>query len=99
MSANKKIKRVLVGIPQGHKHIRTVIEFESGEPLVFREFEMASISRAFIHILTHPLDKAIELLCEHTKGKEGFAPIQLIETNRSSKQIQKELSNIMSEYQ
>ena len=98
MRASTRVKRVLVGIPHNHKHIRTIIEFESGETRVFTESEMANISRSFIHVLTHPLDKAVELQSKQTDGKNGFAHHQSLNTNRKSEEIQKEISTIMSEH-
>ncbi|MHA2059298.1 MAG: hypothetical protein ACW976_00755 [Candidatus Ranarchaeia archaeon] len=97
MRVDKKVKRVLVGIPHKHKHIRTIIEFESGNKIILTEAEMANISRSFFHVLTHPLDKAVELDREHIEGKAGFAPYQLLNTNRPPEEIQNEIVTFLSE--
>ena len=97
MKISSGVKRVLVGFPLKHKHIRTLIEFDSGDIILLNEFEMANIARTFIHILTHPLDKAVELRRKKIEGKEGFALFQLLNTNREQGDIQRDMSNFMSE--
>ncbi len=95
MNMRKRVVRVLIGIPKNRKHIRTIIEFESGEMLIFNEAELSNITRAFIHILTHPLDMAIELKHQEIKGKTGFNSHQLVETTRDPIQILGEMHTLL----
>jgi len=95
MNQGGKVIRVLVGQPEDHKHIRTVLEFDSGEKVILNEADMANIARAFIHVLTHPIDTTRELLLREVTGKPGFASYQLIEGERSDREIRKEISFLM----
>jgi|Deesub1362A_J573_1020465.scaffolds.fasta_scaffold65140_1 hypothetical protein len=94
---NRDIKRVLIGIPKGHKHYRCVIELKAGQTLVLQEASIANIVRAYVIVKTHPQKRAIELQCKELKNKKpGFAEYQLLETERTEEEIQEELGKIIS---
>ncbi|MEW6381024.1 MAG: hypothetical protein AB1611_15650 [bacterium] len=90
---NAEIVRVMVGIPAGHRHLRTVIETSSGEQFLFQEATMANIVRAYTLIKTHPRRKAIELRLERLEDKKPrYAAFQLLETDRDEESISRELA-------
>ena len=93
---NKDVKRVLMGVPKGHKHYRCVIELKDGKFLIFHEAMIANIVRAYVTIKTHPQKQAIELLCKELKDKKpGFATYQLLEAEKNENEILEELEKIL----
>jgi len=94
---NADIKRVLIGIPKGHKHYRCIIELKTGQILVLQEASIANIVRAYVIVKTHPQKQAIELQCKELRDrKPGFAEYQLLEIERTEEKIQEELGKIIS---
>ena len=80
------VKRVLLGIPEGHKHLRAFIELKDGEIIVFQEATIAAIVRGYIEIKTHPVKEAVEFLGKEipeSERKKGFASWQLIESEEN----------------
>ena len=77
---NEDIVRVIAGIPEGHRHLRTTVQLADGTELVFQEASIAAIVRAYIRVKTHPSTTCVELkgkrVAEH---KEGYAEWQLME--------------------
>lgn len=93
---NKDVKRVLMGIPRGHKHHRCAIELKDGKVLIFYEATIANIVRAYVTMKTHPQKQAIELYCKELKNKkQEFATYQLIETEKSENEILEELEGFL----
>jgi hypothetical protein len=95
---NQDIKRVLVGTPKGHKHLRVCIELKNGTSLVFQEATIANISRAYITLKTHPHTRAQELRMKKANKeqlKEGYAEHQLIETSKTHEEIEEELGYLL----
>lgn len=91
--SNEEITRVIVGIPDGHKHLRTVIETSTGEQFLFQEATIANLVRAYITIKTHAQRKAIELRTKRLDdNKPRYAQFQLVETDRDEESISKELA-------
>jgi hypothetical protein len=77
---NEDIKEILVEIPEGHKHIRTVITLQDGSELFFQEAAIANIARAYITVKTHPQKKSVKLKGTHLNEKKaGYADWQLLE--------------------
>lgn len=94
---NQDIKRVLIGVPRGHKHVRVIIELSSGILLIFHEATIANITRAYIGVTTHPQRKAIELICAKLeRRKRGFAEYQLIESSKKEENIINEITKVIS---
>lgn len=94
---NQDIKRVLIGTPKGHKHLRICIELKNETILVFQEATIANISRAYITVKTHPKIRAQELetkAIDEGKLKEGYARHQLIETSKTPEEIEEELETL-----
>lgn len=77
---NEDIKEILVGIPEGHTHIRTKIILQDGTELVFPEAAVANITRAYITVKTHPQKTSVKLKGRQlTEKKTGYAGWQLLE--------------------
>jgi biotin-(acetyl-CoA carboxylase) ligase len=95
---NQDIRRVLIGIPKGHKHLRICIELKNGINLVFQEATIANISRAYITLKTHPRIRAQELetkMANVEQLKEGYTKHQLLETSKTYEEIEEELGNLL----
>ncbi len=91
---NKDVKRVLLGVPQGHQHLRLLLETE-GMGLVLPEATLANLMRAYIGIKTHPQRRALELALQEVEvRKEGYARFQLLETGREDGEIEDELGRL-----
>ncbi|HDI74711.1 MAG: hypothetical protein DRJ52_02725 [Thermoprotei archaeon] len=92
---NSDIKRILMGCPRGHKHIRLVIETED-LTIVFQEATVANIVRAYVTLKTHPTRRAVELqLTRLEKLKEGYAEYQLLEVEKEDREIEKEIYDLL----
>lgn len=77
---NDEITEVLVGAPEGHRHIRTIIRLNDGSEMVLQEASVAAIVRAFVTIKTHPVKENIRLVGRNVDDrKTGFAEWQLME--------------------
>jgi len=95
---NQGIKRVLIGVPKGHKHLRVCIRLKNGENIVFQEATIANISRAYITLKTHPHIRAQELemkIANVEELKQGYAKHQLLETSKVCEEIEKELGDLL----
>ena len=77
---NEDIKEVIVGIPEGHKHIRMKITLQDDTELVFQEAAVANITRAYITVKTHPQKKSVILKGgKLSERKKDYADWQLLE--------------------
>jgi hypothetical protein len=77
---NEDIREITAEIPEGHKHLRTMIVLQDGTELVFQEASIANLVRAYITVKTHPTIKKVTLKGKRlTERKEGYAEWQLIE--------------------
>jgi len=95
---NDEVRRVLIGVPRGHRHLRVVVE-TIDEILVFSEATFSNIVRAFITVLTHPQVKAVELVNRDLRGdrrlKTGYARFQLVESGKADSEVVDEISSIL----
>jgi hypothetical protein len=90
---NEDIKRLVMGTPPGHTHIRTIIETDDGNSFTFQEATIANLVRAYITLKTHPQRKVIEQVQQKVSGrKTGYAGHQLMETETDESSILEELS-------
>ena len=100
---NRDIRKVLLGVPAGHKHFRLAVELADDKVLIFSEAAIANIVRAYICVKTHPIKRAVELkavkLTAHPELKKGYSEYQLLETSRDEEEIVKELSELIAESQ
>lgn len=97
---NEDVSRVLIGVPEGHKHLRICLELKNARTLVFQEATVANILRAYTTIKTHPSVRARELKMKTLTAeqpKEDYATHQLLETPKKDEKIQKELSELLRE--
>ena len=95
MFRNEDVKRVLMGVPKEHRHIRTIVEIRD-ELIVLQEATIAAMVRAFITLKTHPSLDVVELVkraCENRKT--GYAKDQLLESDRASEEVILELTRII----
>ncbi|QWV94594.1 hypothetical protein KP004_05260 [Geomonas oryzisoli] len=77
---NEDVVQVLVGIPEGHRHVRTTIRFADGRSVTFQEATVAAIVRAYITVKTDPVKDAVELTGRRVEDrKAGYAEWQLLE--------------------
>ncbi|MGA1843611.1 MAG: hypothetical protein ACMUIS_03505, partial [bacterium] len=84
--SNADIVRIAVGVPDGHRHIRTIIETTEGDAFVLQEATIAGIVRAYTLVTTHPQRKAIELKqTPLTERKHGYAEPQWMETEQDER--------------
>ena len=97
MFRNEDVHRVLMGVPQEHRHIRTVLDARD-DVVILQEVTIASIVRAFITLKTHPTLCGIELVQRsYDERKEGYAKHQLVESEKGSEDVVSELSQIVKE--
>jgi hypothetical protein len=90
---NRHVSRVLVGVPDGHQHIRARIETAGGDVITLQEATLAAIARAYLTISTHPTRNAVELRATRVPDrKDGFAEFQLIETDSEEQLLRAELA-------
>ncbi|MDI3525318.1 MAG: hypothetical protein PWP60_504 [Candidatus Atribacteria bacterium] len=81
---NEDVQKIIVEIPENHKHIRTTIVLSNGIELVFQEATIANLVRAFLTLKTHPFSTKITLVGRKVSGqKEGYAEWQLLEIDQS----------------
>lgn len=92
---NKDISRVLIGAPNSHKHLRTIIETPH-ERFIFQEATIANIVRAYITIKTHQTPFSIQRITATKAVKEGYARYQLLESGKTSKQVQNEVTQLIT---
>ncbi len=79
---NRDIEEVLIGAPEGHRHLRVAVKTTQGT-FVLQEATLANLVRAYVTLKTHPVQRAMRLKrCELKDRKSGFAPDQLMETGR-----------------
>ena len=90
---NEDIRRVVVAIPEGHRHVRTIIETSKGETFTFQEATIAGIVRAYVDIKTHPEIHAVELVRrEIPDRKKGYTRHQLLETDADEGALRREIA-------
>lgn len=80
--ANEAIEAIEMGVPEGHRHLRTILRLEGGEELELQEATVANLVRAYVTLKTHPQRQRVRLVGRRlaaTEGKEGFADWQLLE--------------------
>ncbi len=92
---NRDVKKVLIGVPEGHKHARTVIVLRDGSKLILQEATMENLARAAVEVEMHPLRRAISLSARELGGeerKEGYDRYQLLEDDRPEEDIIREIT-------
>ncbi len=90
---NRSVQRVVVGVPEGHAHVRARIETATGDVITLQEATLAALCRAFVDVSTHPRRHAVELISAPvTDGKAGFAQWQLLEAATAEEELRRELA-------
>jgi len=97
---NEDIRRVLMGVPKAHRHLRALIETKNGTFYVFQEATVANMVRAYVTLKTHPSIYGIELINKEYDGnlKEGYAKSQLIESRKNSQKVIEEMDKLFREF-
>jgi len=99
---NEDVEKVLMGVPEGHKHLRVCVKLKTGTILIFQEATIANMSRAYVTLKTHPSIETQELVMRtltEEQRKEEYAAHQLIETSKASSKTKKELKKILEKGQ
>ena len=92
---NRHVARVVVGIPEGHEHIRARIESDGGDVITLQEATLAALVRAYLSVSTHPQRKAVELRSMAVEeSKQGFAMHQLMEVPSEEGSLRVELATV-----
>jgi hypothetical protein len=95
---NRHVARVVVGIPEGHEHIRARIESDGGDVITLQEATLAALVRAYLSVSTHPQRKAVELRSMAVEeSKQGFAMHQLMEVPSDEGGLRAELASVPRE--
>ena len=95
---NEDVNRILVGVPEGHKHLRLSMKLRNGLVLIFQEATIANISRVYTTLKTHPSIRAQELEMRTLTAdlrKDGYAVHQLLETPRKNEEVERELKELL----
>ena len=95
---NEDLDKVLVGVPEGHKHLRVCMKLKNGLVLVFQEATIANILRAYISVKTHPSVRTQELQMKTLAAelrKEGYAAHQLLEVPKENEDMERELKSFL----
>ena len=95
---NEDVNKILVGVPEGHKHLRISIKLKNGLVLIFQEATIANILRVYTTVKTHPSIRAQELEMKTLTAdlrKEGYAVHQLLETPRKNDEVERELKELI----
>ena len=95
---NEDMDKVLVGVPEGHKHLRVCMKLKNGLVLVFQETTIANILRAYTTVKTHPRVRTQELQMKTLAAelrKEGYAAHQLLEVPKENEDMERELKSFL----
>ena len=95
---NEDVNRILVGVPEGHKHLRLSMKLRNGLVLIFQEATIANILRVYTTVKTHPSIRAQELEMRTLTAdlrKDGYAVHQLLETPRKNEDVERELKELI----
>ena len=95
---NEDVNKILVGVPEGHKHLRLSMKLKNGLILIFQEATIANILRVYTTVKTHPSIRAQELEMKTLTAdlrKEGYAVHQLLETPRKNEDVERELKELI----
>ena len=95
---NEDVTSVLIGVPEGHKHLRISIKLKKGAVLLFQEATIANILRAYTTVKTHPNIRAQELEMKTLTAnlrKEGYAMHQFLETPKATEGVESELKELL----
>ncbi len=95
---NECVKKVVIGIPRDHLHVRAVIEL-CDQSIVLHEATIAAIARAFLEVVLHPVKKAVKLELKRVeKDKKPFyAEYQLLEVEEDEHRVVEELEKVLKE--
>ena len=94
---NEDLEWILIGIPEGHTHIRTILNIKGLPYLILQQATVSGLIRGFLNVLLHPLKRGIKLQrASVSNQKSGYAKNQLLELNVSERKVLEEISKILS---
>jgi len=77
---NEDIAEIVAEIPEGHRHLRTMVTLVDGSSFTFQEATMAALVRAYVSVKTDPQRQRVVLKGRRlAERKEGYAEWQLLE--------------------
>lgn len=80
---NEDIEELIAEIPDGHKHLRTMLVLKGRGKISFQEATIANLVRAYITVKTHPLKNKIAMKGKILEPRKAeFAEYQLIEVEK-----------------
>ncbi len=93
---NRDISRVLMAVPKGHEHMRTIFELGDGSLIVFQEATMENVARAVVEVEMHPRRRALILVGKELENrKEGYDKYQLIEEDVPEENVINEVTRLL----
>ncbi len=98
---NEDVESILIGVPKNHKHLRICLKLKD-KTLILQEATIANIVRAYVTVKTHPTIRALKLESRElpeTEIKSGYAKHQLLESERTNEEIEKEISALLEKVQ
>lgn len=77
---NEDVRELLVGVPEGHRHLRATLILADGTEVIVQEATLANLVRAYVTVKTHPARERVVLKGRNlTTRKAGYALWQLTE--------------------
>ena len=77
---NEDVARAVVGVSDGHVHVRALVSLSDGTRLLLHEATLANLCRAYMTVKTHPTRSCVTLAGRQTAHrKPGYAAWQLVE--------------------
>jgi len=77
---NADVVQIIAEIPEGHRHMRTIVRLADGSTVTFQEATVAAIVRAYISVKTDPVKTRVVLNGTPSgERKRGYARWQLLE--------------------
>jgi len=95
---NEDISTALLGVPEGHRHLRLALTTRDGKTLVLQEATVAAIVRAYTGIKTHPVRRAVKMVSMPVaERKKGYAEHQLVEEDVPDSVVVAEITEILAD--
>jgi len=78
--STEEVTGLIAEIPEGHRHLRTTLNFADGTSLTLQEASVAAIVRAYTVIKTDPVRTKVVMHGQAlSASKSGYAEWQLLE--------------------
>jgi hypothetical protein len=78
---NEDIDELIIEVPEGHRHLRTILRLKDGREIILQEATVANLVRAYTTVKTHPtIERVVQKSVRLSERKPGFAEWQLVES-------------------